>query len=196
MATSHRNNVILLGVLLQVCLLTPSYAQSGKDSRQQAILTGIQNWSDTTGVVVTKSAQNRLLGDVEVARQDVQRANPAISSEQLDAVAPQVVVAFLDRSQQNRPSASLPSLFEQYATGSGLVLPSVTDYPTLVINIRPPTPADFVVTIDGTSFPAGNATFRVTEGTKSILVVRGDKAPCRATVKVTKNGPNSLNCSL
>lgn len=76
------------------------------------------------------------------------------------------------------------------------MLPSVTDYPTLVINVKPPTPADFVVTIDGTSFPAGNATFRVTEGMKMIRVVRGQKAPCSGTVKVTKNGPNSLDCSL
>jgi len=122
--------------------------------------------------------------------------NAAIKPDQLDEVTARSVVSFLERSQQNKQSASLASLLEQYAMSTGQVLPQLTDYPTLVVQVEPAKPEDFVVTIDQVSYPAGSTTFRVTEGSKTVRVGRANKVPCDKAIRVTRQGPNLVACSL
>jgi hypothetical protein len=76
------------------------------------------------------------------------------------------------------------------------LLPQVSDYPTMTVNIDPADPADFVVTINNTRYQSGARAFRVVPGTTSIIVTRRGKEPCKATLEVTAAGPNVIACRL
>jgi len=184
---------IILAVLLTV---TGAQGAGANNMVIKEVSKGIENWSKVSGVVITDSARKKLFVDAQLARNQVLSKNSSITPEQLNNVTAKSIAAFLDRSQQNKQSASLALLMEQYATGAGLVLPSLTDYPTLVIQVNPPQPDDFVVAIDQVPYPAGSTMFRVTEGSKQVQVERAHKKPCTKTIKVTRTGPNVVVCDL
>jgi hypothetical protein len=76
------------------------------------------------------------------------------------------------------------------------VLPQVSDYPTMTVNVDPADPADFVVAINDTRYRSGARAFRVAPGPTSVIVTRHGKEPCKATLEVTADGPNIVACQL
>jgi len=76
------------------------------------------------------------------------------------------------------------------------LLPQISDYPTMTVNIDPADPANFVVTINGTPYPPGARLFRIVPGSLSIVVTRRGKEPCKATLAATASGPNVIVCRL
>jgi hypothetical protein len=72
----------------------------------------------------------------------------------------------------------------------------LSSLPTLVVHVEPAEPANFVVSINGTSYDAGARMFRVVEGAATIVVARPGKDPCKATLKITESGPNAIECQM
>lgn len=173
-------------------------AACGADDKyiEAQVRKGVENWSKISGVVVTEQAQASLIDDVTKAGSDLLKKGSVVTRRQIDEVTPAAVATFLERSQDNQPSAPLAAILRQAATGNAVVLPELTDYPTLVIEVRPPEPADFVVTIDQVAFVAGRTRFRVSEGMKTVRVTRGNKAPCQEIIQITRTGPNTVVCAL
>ena len=72
------------------------------------------------------------------------------------------------------------------------LLPQVSDYPTMTVNIDPADPADFVVTINDTRYPSGARAFRVVPGTASMIGSRsGDADSARSATAVTTRPPRN-----
>ncbi len=118
-------------------------------------------------------------------------AQPATDQATGDRIVATVEV--LERVRAARQND--PGKFGSEVKVPGL-LPQVSDYPTMTVNIYPADPADFVVTINDTRYPSGARAFRVVPGTASIVVTRRGKEPCKATLEVTASGPNVIACRL
>jgi len=73
-------------------------------------------------------------------------------------------------------------------------LPQASDFPIVEVNVDPPDPKDFVVTINGTAYQAGARMFRLVAGLATIMVSRRGKTPCEAKLEVTAVGPNAVAC--
>ena len=73
-------------------------------------------------------------------------------------------------------------------------LPQLSDYPVVTIDVDPPDPKDFVVTINGTAYQAGARLFRLIAGLATITISRHGKQPCEAKLDVTATGPNAVAC--
>jgi hypothetical protein len=118
-------------------------------------------------------------------------AQPAANEAAGDGVVPTVeVLENVRAARQKDPGkfgtdAKVPSL-----------LPQVSDYPTVTVNVDPADPADFVVAINETRYRSGARAFRVVPGPASIVVTRRGKEPCKATLEVTASGPNEIACKL
>ena len=118
-------------------------------------------------------------------------AQPAANQAAGDAIVPTVeVLESVRAARQKDPGkfgsdAKLPSL-----------LPQVSDYPTVTVDVDPADPADFVVAINDTRYRSGARAFRVVPGSASVIVTRRGKEPCKATLEVTADGPNVVACRL
>jgi hypothetical protein len=162
----------------------------------QRVSAAITAWSQSTSTYVTGDASRKLTVDAARACNTVSMRHAKLDPKEVCKTAPAAVVTYLDRSQGNRPTATLTSLIEERITGNGIVLPELVDYPTLSIVVTPPTPPDFVVTIGNVSYPSGSTTFRVTIGKMTVRVVRKGNPTCERRVEVSATGPNSVTCAL
>jgi hypothetical protein len=189
--------VLFLAALSELVTGAGHGAQPAQGNLREETLAAIDNWSSSSGIVMTDPAKAQILAEVQKAREAVRNRNTGIELHKIDQVIPGAVVSFLGRSQGNRRLAPLEVFIEeQLQVSNGLVLPTFSDVPTLVVAVTPSTPPDFVVIIDDVPFSAGSSKFRVTEGRTSIRVTRAGKTPCVRQIEVTTSGPNTVSCSL
>jgi hypothetical protein len=73
-------------------------------------------------------------------------------------------------------------------------LPQASDSPIVTVDVDPPDPNDFVVTINGTAYQAGARLFRLVAGLATITVSRRGNKSCEAKLDVTATGPNAVAC--
>jgi len=158
----------------------------------------IDNWSEANGVAVTAEVRGQLASRTARAVETVQQRQPFISAARLEQLAPEAAVSYLDISQKDAAAPTVAALLELLALGrkDAGTIAGTNEYPILYVDIAPPEPSDFVVAINGTAYRAGLRVFRVTEGEKAIHVTRAVRPPCDKSVRVTKVGPNRVQCAM
>lgn len=156
----------------------------------------IDIWSADHGTVVTRDARDQLFHDARMAVTETTRQHPELNTVDVAGVVPLAMAAFLTDTQNNATAATLHQKVQERVTGFGQVLPAISDYPTLAVNVSPPRPPDFVVSINGVAYQAGSTLFRVKVGVAQIHIARSGHGGCDRSITVTQSGPNVVTCRL
>ena len=175
-----------------------STAAEGDDKTaqiKQRVSSAIKAWADVNSVGVTEDVTKGLSDQAIVALDDITKRNTGLSRQRLEGVAPRAAVEYLKRSANSGKTPAMADLMEQLATGSGALLPAVSDFPTLKIEVKPPEPKDFVVSIDGREFPGGRSSFRIAATEKSVTVSRAGKLVCSFKVRLAPGAVHTQGCA-
>jgi len=156
----------------------------------------IDIWSSDHHTVVSREAREKLVLDAHTAIGETRQQHPNFTANEVANVVPSAMAAFLTETQYNATAGTLPQLVQERLTGYGQVLPGLSEYPTLSVNVSPAAPPDFVVSINGTAYTAGSSVFRVRAGLTQVHVTRGTHSPCDRRITVTLTGPNVVACPL
>jgi hypothetical protein len=174
------------------------------DSSGTNISSVVNEWSEQSGVIVTKEARLAMATAVNEAITTVSQRHPALAPARIGEAAPETLHDYLSRSQSTGRSPSLSSLLEQKMLLTGQVVPRLTLWPTIAVQIIPYTPLDFSIFINGTDYsaarmtspPANGIQFRVVVGQIVVRVLRPGKMPCEKTLDVTEASTNQVVCRL
>ena len=189
----------VLGVCLAIVLALPAdkavaQAVTQAGSVKQKITLAVNAWTENSSVTVTDEVVSSLSDQAVKALDDIPQRNRQVSRERLESVAARAVVEYLKRSTKTGKSPPLPDLMEQLANRSGALLPAVSDFPTLKIDVAPPEPKDFVVNIDGRDFLGGRSSFRVGASEKSVTVSRSGRMICSFKVTLVPGAVHTQKC--
>ena len=154
----------------------------------------IAAWTDLSSVTVTDEVSRGLSDQAIKALDEIPKRNAELSRGKLEVVAPRATVEYLRRSTDTGRSPPLADLMEQLASGTGALLPAISDFPTLKINVKPPGPKDFIVNIDGRDFAGGRSSFRVGTTEKAVAVSRGGKVICNFKVSLMPGAVHTEEC--
>lgn len=187
---------IRFGALVLVVVPVAYSANPSGVDLELGVNQAINTWSSDHKTEVTADARHDLVLDARNAVGETTRQHPDISFTDVAKVVPSAVVAFLSDTQNNATAATLSQLVQERITGFGQVLPEPSDYPTLSVNVSPPKPPDFVVSINGVAYQAGSSVFRLKAGVTQVRVVREGHGSCNRNITVTQNGPNVVSCQL
>ena len=159
------------------------------------VANAIATWTNLSSVSVTDEVSRGLFEQAIRALDEIPKRNLGLNRSRLEAVAPRATVEYLKRSTDTGKSPPLADLMEQFASGNGALLPEISDFPTLRIDIKPPEPKDFIVNIDGRDFPGGRSSFRVGTTEKAVTVSRSGKLICSFKVKLLPGAVRTEGCS-
>lgn len=193
LASSAR--VVVLATTL--ILATESiFAQAGGGHApiEEGIAKAIAAWTDVSSVAVTDEVSRGLSEQAMRALDEIPKRNTGLSRGRLEAVAPRATVEYLKRSTDTGRSPPLADLIEQLASGTGALLPTISDFPTLKLDVKPPEPRDFIVNIDGHDFAGGRSSFRVSTMEMTVKVSRAGKLVCRFKVKLVPGAVHTEGC--
>ena len=167
----------------------------GKDAAVEArVAKAIAAWTDLSSVALTDEVSRGLSNQAIRALDEIPKRNAGVSRGRLEAVAPRATVEYLKRSTDTGKSPPLADLMEQLASGNGALLPAISDFPTLRIDVKPPEPKDFIVNIDGRDFAGGRSSFRVGTTEKAVTVSRGGKQICSFKVRLMPGEVHMEGC--
>lgn len=191
---SHQTiaNCWLVAILLLVAL--PLRCEASDDFAGR-IARAVATWSTGSGVVVTGDTVKALVMQAHTAVEEISQKNASTSKARLEEVAPRAVVSHLERSQSSGRAPPVSDLIEQLATNAGVLLPAVTDFPTLKVTVVPPEPADFVVAINGTEYRGGSTVFRVAATALTVVVSMTGKSICQFKVALKPGDIHTETCS-